>query len=536
MAARLTALLTILAASAALAQSPTDELVEAPHVKEYVTLTLADEGEGRFTYRLDGPHDNALSDPLPKLLTVTADPDNPPALVLSYLNPIRYRWSTTEELRKDTSFEAAQRFGEALNTLLALVNPPDAAAQLAAASMGLNVTRGMSRGGNGLRAAEPGGKALALYAPELLEWSLWLTQEPMGTCLISEGGAGETRKQFLAALQMADEHVFGAAPRAEAVPARASTQFSDLSRKTLESLERAESLAALKGALESTTKDVSTLTDWNGAATRALDAVKDALAKLSWGPAERCEAFKHYTDASVGRFMDSAAVTLKARRQLVADLASLHGSLQELVKSAATEGQGGGFRVASVELPDTQMREVTVVIHRRKLIYPEQPHEKLTFEDEKEFKATLRVRRRPSFILEFAPGIVVTHVVYPRFGTTEVNGQTVVAAAGSDVQRVAAVGMLNIIPNFGFRGPLWLVAQVGIGTGPEHPLLLAGGGLRFSSPVNISLTAGAAWAWKQELQQLTLGEPVSGTADVERDVGYRLDPVPSFFIGVQRAF
>jgi hypothetical protein len=141
-----------------------------------------------------------------------------------------------------------------------------------------------------------------------------------------------------------------------------------------------------------------------------------------------------------------------------------------------------------------------------------------------------------SFLLDFAVGAVYTNLTYPRFGTTDEGGATVVARGGEDELTYSVVGMFGIVPNIGLKGLLYPVLQIGVGTGRDYPLLLAGGGIRLLPPYDLSLTFGAAWTWVRVPKTLEIGDPVEGTAQLEDDMHYKFQTDPAFYIGVQRAF
>ncbi len=143
------------------------------------------------------------------------------------------------------------------------------------------------------------------------------------------------------------------------------------------------------------------------------------------------------------------------------------------------------------------------------------------------------VTKGHAVVPEFAVGVIATNIAYARFGTGTLNGQTVVARAADDRQNSAAVAMLNIVPS-------WtdglLIGQVGVGTSKDYPLVLVGGGIRMTTPVNWSLTFGGVFTWQQQLTKLSINDPVAGTAAVQSDLSYRLLPRPAFYVGLLYGF
>lgn len=142
-------------------------------------------------------------------------------------------------------------------------------------------------------------------------------------------------------------------------------------------------------------------------------------------------------------------------------------------------------------------------------------------------------------IAEFSGGFFYSDLAFPKFGTTNKNGALVAVQSGEDRPLVFASAMLNIVFDYEW-GPAFPMLQLGVGTGKDRPTLLLGGGIRFFKPLkDISLSAGMAWSWLPELNSevIKIGEtPITGTADIEKNIQYRFSGVPKPYLGFQFNF
>jgi hypothetical protein len=101
--------------------------------------------------------------------------------------------------------------------------------------------------------------------------------------------------------------------------------------------------------------------------------------------------------------------------------------------------------------------------------------------------------------------------------------------------------MLNLVINIGY-GPAYPMVQFGVGSGKTYPTVMAGVGGRIfsfqnSSLRNISLSVGGVWHWAQQLNNLKIDvTPVTGTADVNKDLSYVFQTAPSLYLGIHFNF
>jgi hypothetical protein len=155
------------------------------------------------------------------------------------------------------------------------------------------------------------------------------------------------------------------------------------------------------------------------------------------------------------------------------------------------------------------------------------------------YKKTLRIRRYSLFIPEVSAGVAYTDLSFPKFGlrTDSASGKQFVADAGNEKnKRYNITAMMNwtaFIP-YSFVHPF---IQTGVGVNADFPTIFLGGGLRFNinGKGRFAIACGAAVSWIKTLGSLKIGDEVSGSADIEKDVKYELAS-PKAYFGIQYNF
>lgn len=457
------------------------------------------------------------------------------SLAARYQNPLTQSIQVSSTLGEDPNFKAVDDFLKSFGQLNDLLKSQGEAKEVSANSA-------------------PDRRPLELRSPLLSEWALWL--------LASGAACLEDEHSFLQELAEIDSKVYGPAA-------------SDGLRDIFGSMTRLDTLAALRSdaitsVSSSATRERMLLAD----AERGVDSIRAGVAKLNWKqsnaappksdagegataptrkaeqgkaakgkpqidnqagtldpalqPAELCQPFQRYTEAKLGEFVAAAQAALGKRQQVLADLDELLSAFKRIRDSAINEEL---YRLDYLEIPRGKTRLVTVKVIPRKTVLVAN---ELKTTEGATMTAEFEVRRRASVALEFGVAAAYTEIERPKYGTADQGGQAVVSDAGNDVEHAVAAATLNIL----FRsdwGPVNPMLQVGIGTGTERPSLLAGVGLRLSGASRMSVAVGAVFPWAKELRTLAVGSPISGTAELEKDLEIRLQD-PELYIALQYNF
>jgi hypothetical protein len=160
-------------------------------------------------------------------------------------------------------------------------------------------------------------------------------------------------------------------------------------------------------------------------------------------------------------------------------------------------------------------------------------------EKKEKFKRTIRIRRFQRFIPEASAGVAYTSLTFPKFGTaTDSAGKQHVANAGEDVlKKINFTVMLNY-NYFITNSAVHPFFQVGTGINANFPTLFTGAGLRLNTAAGrrLAISFGFASTWIKTLDKLKIGDVVTGTADIEKDIKYEFNWPPKPYVGMQYNF
>jgi hypothetical protein len=148
------------------------------------------------------------------------------------------------------------------------------------------------------------------------------------------------------------------------------------------------------------------------------------------------------------------------------------------------------------------------------------------------------VRRYSILTPEIGVGAVFGTVKQPTYGTAkDALGQTIVARAPSKSLSVNPTILVNFVCRCG-SGILVPMAQIGAATSKTLPAILLGGGVRLFGlgKGDVAIGGGAMFAWYQDLQKLKVGDVISGTNDINSDLGYISTPKVGGYFALQYKF
>jgi hypothetical protein len=153
--------------------------------------------------------------------------------------------------------------------------------------------------------------------------------------------------------------------------------------------------------------------------------------------------------------------------------------------------------------------------------------------------AALAVRRYSALAPEVAVGAVFGFLTQPKYGTAQnAAGQTVVARVPNGEVAITPGLMVNFACRCGagpFVAPMF---QLGTSIAKDTPALLVGGGIRLfgAGPGDVGLAGGALIGWVKDLQELSEGDVITGTKDIEADLGFDQKPQVKGYFTIQYKF
>lgn len=564
------------------AQNAIDDYRESIMVRGNVFLSLTG-GHRPAYYREDGPPEMPDKHPLGGKVSFLVTQQRGLNLMLGFVNPIRHAFAASEVVVGEPNYAAANKLAESFSSLTSTLNV-SASLQNAVASvsqppttvpLSSNLTTGIPIPAQAfgditafatksvakldpakfpflfrnLGAKSPTDSAKKseqdrlkvaveslsfpqAYSPDLVLWTLLSTDSARFSCLSVKP---DVSQRLLNAAGDADAFIYtgSGSPSDSKRPAmtyrRIATQIpsgllvpDDLAsfRTSLVAAGRA------RDSLEKIDRDADAAIK---AYVTAAEAFADTFDDKS---APGCRNFAAYTKSVVGMFETSTRTLLNQRTAARTAIAQTITDLTNYVRDNGTRDELNAFRLATVEVPAGEMKDVSIVVQRRIV---DSTGGRLTLRNDTADTLLVRIRRKQTFVAELAPGVAfLSSVAYPRFGTSQAGGQTIVQQGDADVQRTTVIGMLNLLtPQV--LGPVVPGIQIGIGSGRDYPLLLGGGVLRFLSASQFAVSAGVALPWYRELKTLRVGDVVKGTADIDSDIRFRVGTA-SFYVGLQKGF
>lgn len=163
----------------------------------------------------------------------------------------------------------------------------------------------------------------------------------------------------------------------------------------------------------------------------------------------------------------------------------------------------------------------------------------ITIEPKKVIQNTVQLRKFQRFIPEVSVGTAFTFLEYNTYGTvTDSTGQQYVS---SPIKKELSNLKITTMVNFNYyitNSYIHPFVQIGLGINSEVPTFLTGLGIRTNSiGINkLTVSGGIAMTWLKELNELSVGDKISGTAEIEKDFKYDSTPKFTPYIGLQYSF
>lgn len=177
-----------------------------------------------------------------------------------------------------------------------------------------------------------------------------------------------------------------------------------------------------------------------------------------------------------------------------------------------------------LDINKQKRHEITVIVE--KILF--NAKEK-TIEIDSSKSYQINVRKKTTFIPVLSSGVIYTNLSFPQFGTdTNELGETIVVQTEDEENEIAIATYLNLYVNNKWDLPAFL--QFGIGPSREKPLFFLGGGAELMPQITFSV--GGVFTWFPELNELNIGDLVSGTAAIEDDISFDFNFKPKLYFGL----
>lgn len=270
-----------------------------------------------------------------------------------------------------------------------------------------------------------------------------------------------------------------------------------------------------------------------------IDETKDIIESNTYEADEAKNFITKYNFTLILKDLTSIAEEQKKR------LTNLELAFNMVRKAYSDASDGGGdiglkwcIKLAEVPANGDKISIFTISIKEEGYQLSEDD-EIIATETKELLKKTIRVRKFQLFVPEISVGTAYTFFKYNSYGTTtDASGQIVVASPTENAVRNINISTMINWNLYCENSPINPLIQIGAGINSDIPTILVGGGLRFSnnSKNRIRITGGIAMTWIKELDKLKVGDVISGTDDIDKDLKYQFSWPPKPYIGIQYNF
>lgn len=238
-----------------------------------------------------------------------------------------------------------------------------------------------------------------------------------------------------------------------------------------------------------------------------------------------------YAKTIVSIFIDQTTTTTASNKNLTNKLKPI----VEIVKNSLTDESSntatkGFFRIRNIGFEDGKKIQASVTI-------TELEYKKDTKEFSKKndvLTQTLIFQKYDMFGISVSTGIFYGNTTLKGFGVANDGNNFTVTE--DDINKNTPVAAVFL--NFDFKTSRYFspLLQVGIDPTKKRPFMLLGTG--FSIPAaRIAISGGPIWTWNSTLDKLSVGQTITSTTDLDKDIKYKFDVAPKgWYLGIQYKF
>lgn len=240
-----------------------------------------------------------------------------------------------------------------------------------------------------------------------------------------------------------------------------------------------------------------------------------------------------YTKTIVSKFIDQTTSTISSNKNLTGKLMPVVEVVKNsIIDESSNTATKGFYRTRSVGFEDGKKLQTSLTI-------TEFEYKKETKEFSKKsdiLNKSLIFQKYDFFAISVSAGLFYSNTTLKGYGVSNSTGGQFTVTE-DDITKSSPVTAVFLNFNFGtgsrYISPL---AQIGIDPTKKRPFLLLGGGFSIPS-ARIAITGGPIWTWNPSLDKLSVGQTISSTTELEKDVQYKFDVKPKgWYFGIQYNF
>jgi len=260
-----------------------------------------------------------------------------------------------------------------------------------------------------------------------------------------------------------------------------------------------------------------------------IESIRKEIADKLKGIAIGDEMLKSYFGVILISYLEKSLTKLNTDKKIIEKLKPI---LKIVENSTANElsKHKGYYKIRSVEFDNGEKLETVLTISEYEF-----KKENSDFSKKGDIlNQKFEFRKYDIFDVSVSTGIFYGNTTLKGFGIA--NDGTNFTVTEDNINKNTAVTAVFL--NFNFKTSRYFspLLQIGIDPTKKRPFMLIGTG--FLIPVaRIAISGGPIWTWNQSLDKLTVGQTISSTTDLEKDIQYKFDMQPKgWYLGIQYNF
>lgn len=240
-----------------------------------------------------------------------------------------------------------------------------------------------------------------------------------------------------------------------------------------------------------------------------------------------------YSKTIISNFVSETISTVSSNKKLTSKLKPIVDIVKNsLVDESENVATKKFYRIKSIDFEDGKklMTELTI----SEFEYKKETKEFIKKNDV--LKKTIVFQRYDFFAISVSTGLFYSETTLKGFGVSNDSPDQFIVTE-DDITKNSPVAAVFLNFHFGL-GSKYMAPLVQIGLDPtkKRPFLLLGGGFSIPS-ASIALTGGPIWTWNPTLDKLTVGQTISSTTELDKDIQYKFDVEPKgWYLGIQYNF
>ncbi|WP_162549846.1 hypothetical protein [Hymenobacter nivis] len=249
-----------------------------------------------------------------------------------------------------------------------------------------------------------------------------------------------------------------------------------------------------------------------------------------------------YTRTTVSNFIEQNSLIVNSNRNLIKNMRSVIAIINTSQKNESSYNTNqpetkGYYKIRPLSFEDGKRLQTKLTITEYEYKKTDASKERKELVKKSDVtKKTLVFETYDFVVVSVSTGIFYGNTTLRGFGVSN-TGQGQFSITEDDIKSNTPITALFLNFNPGIRSRYFVpIAQIGLDPTKKRPFILYGGGFAFPSK-KFAITAGGILAWEQSLNKLAVGQTISSTTELEKDIKYTFNlKTKGAYVGIQYNF